>query len=145
MRRLALYLDENLDQRSLPTLDAHGCDTLTVRQTATMQASDEAQLTFAAAQGRLLLTHNQIHFRRLHHRFLREGRSHSGIVLVPHTLPLSRLAARLGLLVEWIGTFDDTHSRLFTWTDLQQDLIRGYRPPQTRYSEHDVAHALGWR
>ena len=45
--------------------------------------SDDSQLSFAASQDRLLLTANVRDFAQLHRDWLRLGRSHSGIMLVP--------------------------------------------------------------
>ena len=45
--------------------------------------TDDAQLGFAASQGRLLLTANVRDFARLHWDWLRQGKAHSGIMLIP--------------------------------------------------------------
>ncbi len=119
MPGLSLYLDECLDQRLLPTLTERDCDVLTVTAAGAAQVSDEEQLLFATTQGRLLVSHNQLHFRWLHRQFVKEGRAHAGIILLPQTVPLSRLAARMTLLIDWVQTFPNHGSRLFRWADLQ--------------------------
>jgi hypothetical protein len=141
---LALHLDEDIDRRLVPPLRSDGYDILTV-EAAGQQLSDLEQLRFATAQGRLLVSHNQVHFRRLHRQLMAEGQEHAGIVLLPQTVPLSRLIARARLLMEWVATFPDVRSRLFRWTDLQQQLVHGYRVPGSRCTEQEVRHALGWQ
>ncbi|MBM4030563.1 MAG: hypothetical protein FJ291_02120 [Planctomycetes bacterium] len=44
---------------------------------------DEAQLDYAAEQGRCLITFNTAHFTELQVRWLAEGQHHAGIVLSP--------------------------------------------------------------
>jgi hypothetical protein len=100
MPRLLLYLDECLDQRLLTTFTERDCDVLTVAGAGRRQLSDTEQLRLATAQGRVLVSHNQLHFRRLHQRFVEAGHTHAGIILLPQTVPLSRLATRMALLVD---------------------------------------------
>ena len=140
---LRVYLDECVPASLLRVFHSHSCDTLFARRSQGL--SDEDQLVNATALNRLLFSQNQRHFRLLHRRFLGQGRSHSGIILLPQTLPFTRLRVRAGLLIEYVSTFDDQSSRLYTWSDLQARLTRGYRPPGSRYSEDDVRHALGWQ
>ena len=45
--------------------------------------SDDSQLGFAASHGRLFLTAHARDFARLHRDWLQQGRTHSGIILVP--------------------------------------------------------------
>ncbi|HLI77940.1 MAG TPA: DUF5615 family PIN-like protein [Acidobacteriaceae bacterium] len=138
----ALYLDECVDHRLAAALAAHGFDVLTVQQAQRVSDDDEDQLLFASQQGRLLLSHNQIDFRRLHAVFERAGRPHGGIMLIPQTVPLARLEVRARLMLDWVAAAGDWRSRLFTWTDLQQQIIHGYRLPGWR--EAEVREALGW-
>jgi hypothetical protein len=44
---------------------------------------DESQLTFAASQGRVLVSYNARDFASLHLDWLEHGRSHSGILILP--------------------------------------------------------------
>ena len=137
---LSLYLDECVDQRLVRLLQRKGVDVLTVQEAHTLGDDDESQLLFAAASGRLFLSHNQLHFRRLHAAFVREGRAHGGIILVPQTIPLARLEVRLELMLDWVATFAEHTSKLFTWSDLQQQLIGGYR--LSTWREQEVSDAL---
>ena len=92
---------------------------------------------------RLLVSQNQVDFRRIHARFRAAGRSHGGIILVPQTVPFQRLEHRLWLLLDWVETFPEHRSRLFTWADLQQQIIHGFRLPG--WDEGVVRDAVGWR
>jgi hypothetical protein len=138
-----IHLDECIDHRIAAFLRTIGVDVMTVIEAATSSNDDEAQLIFATEQGRMLLSQNQIDFRRLHAVFLRAGRSHAGIILVPQTTPYARLENRVRLLVEWVTTLEERQSHLFTWTDLQQQIIRGFRLPE--WDEAAVRDAVGWR
>jgi hypothetical protein len=50
-------------------------------EAALLGQTDEAQLTWANERGLVLFTHNVGDFCRLHGQFLREGKTHAGIVL----------------------------------------------------------------
>jgi predicted nuclease of predicted toxin-antitoxin system len=138
----AIYLDECVDQRLAQFLRAQGFDVITVQEAGTASDEDEDQLLYASDQGRVLLSHNQLDFRRLHAAFERDGRAHQGIMLVPQTVPLSRLEIRVRLLLDWAASFPDCSSKLFTWHELQQQLIHDYRLPG--WDEAAVREALGW-
>jgi predicted nuclease of predicted toxin-antitoxin system len=138
----SLYLDECVDQRLAATLRALGYDVVTVQEAHRESEEDEDQLLYASSQGRMLLSHNQLDFRRWHAAFERTRRPHGGIILIPQTVPLSRLEIRARLMLDWVTETLDRHSRLFTWAELQQRLIHGYRLP--RWEEPEVRQALGW-
>ena len=118
-------------------------DVLTLQEAGAASEEDESQLVYASGQGRILLSHNQLDFRRLHATFVQAGRSHGGIMLIPQTVPFSRLEIRAALMLDWTTTFPDLHARLFTWSDLQQRLIQGCRLPH--WTDDDVRSALGQR
>jgi transposase len=72
--------------------------------------------------------------------FLRQGRSHGGIICLPQTRPFSRLELRAALILDWLA--DQPYgSQLFLSGDLQRLLERGLRFPS--YGEEDIRHALG--
>ena len=136
-----LYLDECVDHRLAAALRRRGIDVLTVANAGTLSDDDESQLLFATSTGRMLLSQNQIDFRRLHAVFRRQHRPHGGLILIPQTLPLRRLERRTLLMLDWIATFPQHASQLFRWSDLQQQLIHGYRLPGWR--EEDIHDSLG--
>jgi hypothetical protein len=139
----AIYLDECLGRRLAVHLRSIGLDVVTVAEVQASSRNDEAQLVYASSQGRLLLSQNQIDFRRLHAIFRQERRLHAGIILVPQTVPYQRKMHRVRLLIDWVGTFSEHQSRLFTWADLQQQIIHGFRLPG--WHEEIVRDAVGWR
>jgi predicted nuclease of predicted toxin-antitoxin system len=138
-----IYLDECIDYRLATALRTAEIDVLTVSEAGAASHDDEAQLSFATSQGRMLLSQNQIDFRRLHATFMRTGRPHGGIVLVPQTVPYQRLERRVRLLLDWVARFSEHQSRLFTWTALQQEIIHGFRLPE--WDETIVRDTVGWR
>lgn len=89
-RRLyALYIDENIPQRTVRALRALGHDVLTLKEDgkAGKRYSDESVLRNAAALGRVVVTHNRKDFRRLHRG---GGIRHRGMVLCTQDLDPKR-------------------------------------------------------
>jgi hypothetical protein len=58
-----------------------GWDVLTTQQAGNSGEPDPAQLEYASREGRILVTRNYADFQDIHHQFLLEGRSHSGIII----------------------------------------------------------------
>lgn len=119
-----LCLDECIDRRLAHTLRARGVDVVTVAEVATASHDDEAQLLYETSQSRVLVSQNQIDLRRLHAQFRRGEHPHGGIML------------------DWLSTFPEHTSQLFSWNDLQQRIIHGYRRPD--WNEDVVREAVGW-
>lgn len=138
-----VYLDECVDVALGEALRVRGFTVALVRDHGPLAASDEAQITYATDRGWAILSHNARHFQRWHSVFAEQGRPHGGIVLIPDTGPLSRLAIRAALMLDWIGLLGDHRSRLFKWGQLQLLLTQGYRLPGLSYGDRDVQHALG--
>jgi len=79
-----LYLDEDSSRHQLIwALRARGFDVLTSFEAGMNAQTDDAQLGLAASEGRLLLTANVRDFAQIHWDWLCQGRTHSGIMLVP--------------------------------------------------------------
>ena len=80
---MPIYLDEDLSQHKLVwALRSRGFDVLTSLDAGMNGQGDDSQLTFAASQGRVLVTGNARDFALLHRDWLRQGRRHAGIVLI---------------------------------------------------------------
>lgn len=80
--RTRYYLDEDVPVQVAPALRALGLDVLTTRDAGRLQASDAAQLDFAAQQGRITITRNIKDFIPLSLQFERDGRAHAGVLLI---------------------------------------------------------------
>ncbi len=78
---LRLYLDEDVDILLGRLLAVHGHDILTAVDAGRLGQSDEDHLLFAAAEGRILITHNRLDFERLAVAWWNQGRDHAGIIL----------------------------------------------------------------
>ena len=95
---MKLYLDEDISPRVSEILRKKGVDAVSVHEVDMLQASDEEQLTFAAAAGRAMVTRNRNDFIILTVRFFEDLKPHEGLIIVPYTIPgseFSRLAAML--------------------------------------------------
>ncbi len=92
-----------MDHDVVVALRRQGIDVVTAFEAGRAGRDDEAQLTFGAEQARVIVTSNRADFARLHARWLREGRSHAGIIHAPQQFfgigetirRLSRLAMSL--------------------------------------------------
>lgn len=58
----AIYTDEDVSNLVATLLRSRGLDVLTTLDAGMMGQSDTEQLTYAAAHGRCLLTHNRVDF-----------------------------------------------------------------------------------
>jgi hypothetical protein len=84
MTKVRLYLDEDALQDGLvQALRNSGVDVITVADVNRLSFSDEAQLILSTQQQRVIYSFNMGDFHQLHSSFVAEGRSHSGIILVP--------------------------------------------------------------
>jgi hypothetical protein len=80
-------------------------DAVSIYHAGLQGLGDPAVLAHASAQGRVLLTHNIRDFVALHHQYLAEGRSHSGILL-SHELYVGRLVTRILAFISQAGDQD---------------------------------------
>ena len=136
-----VYLDECVDVALADALRRRGFIVTIARDHGPVGAGDEEQILYATSRGWIILSHNARHFRRWHRAFVETGRSHDGMILIPETGPVSRLALRAAMMLDWIATLGDHRGRLFRWGDLQYQLTQGYRLPG--YDEADARLALG--
>lgn len=77
----ALYLDENVSFVDAARMRARGLDVLTAHEAGMLRRSDPEHLELAAAQSRVLVTHDTVDFADLARLWDAEARFHSGIVL----------------------------------------------------------------
>lgn len=140
--RPGVYADENVNRRLTDALRARGFDVLTAGEAGILGQDDAAQLAFAAAAGRVLLSFDRRDFRRTHAAFLQSGRRHVGIILLPQSRSVARSAVRAAMLLDWLATRPvETAATLVNWNDVQRRLHAGHRLPG--YTDHEVRVALG--
>jgi hypothetical protein len=78
------YFDEDSSQhRLIAALRSHGMDVLSSLDAGMNARDDESQLILAASQGRVLVTANVRDFVSLHRVWVEQGRSHSGVLMIP--------------------------------------------------------------
>jgi hypothetical protein len=83
MTQIRLYIDEDAMHHGLVAgLRARTIDVLTVLEAGHPSEDDEAQLEFAANEGRVLYSFNVGDFCRLHGESLAMGRMHAGIIVM---------------------------------------------------------------
>jgi predicted nuclease of predicted toxin-antitoxin system len=80
--KIRLYFDEDSMRHALvEALRKRGVDVLTTLEAGTIEQTDQEQLGFAAAEGRVLYSYNVGDFCKIHSDWLRDHRPHFGIVL----------------------------------------------------------------
>ena len=89
----ALFLDEDVRLLLAEVLRRRGYDVLHTIEAGRQGEDDQAQLEFATAQGRILLTHNVRDHMLLDRQFREENKMHSGILLSDQ-LPFRELLRR---------------------------------------------------
>jgi uncharacterized protein DUF5615 len=81
---LSFYFDEDSMSRALiRSLSARGIDVANAVDAGLSGLTDAAHLEYAAKTERVLYSFNVGDFYRLHCEWLRQGKSHAGLVLVP--------------------------------------------------------------
>ena len=81
MSDMRFFTDEDVYGAIAPALRRAGIDAVSTPELGRHRQSDESQLEWASAEGRVLVTFNVGHFADLHQTWLRAGRSHAGIVV----------------------------------------------------------------
>jgi uncharacterized protein with PIN domain len=95
---IALYLDEDVDVLVAELIRAYGFDVLTTRDAGLLGEDDEAQLAYAASEGRAMLTHNRADFERLAREYFASGKEHHGIIFAVRRPPQEMLRRLLLIL-----------------------------------------------
>lgn len=84
MSQVRLLFDEDLIHHDLlVALKIHRVDVLTVADVGRLGDDDESILRCAADHGRLLVSANIRDFHRIHTEWVRSGKSHWGILVIP--------------------------------------------------------------
>lgn len=94
MSRLRFFTDEDVYGSIPPALRRAGYDAIGTIEAGRSGESDESQLTWAAREGRVVVTFNVAHFAALHRDWSAQGRRHTGII-VSSQRPIGDLLRRL--------------------------------------------------
>ena len=97
---MKLYLDEDISPKVAVILRKKGMDALSAHEAGMLEASDEEQLAFAAADKRAMVTRNRDDFITLTVQFFEALKPHKGLIIVPHTIPGSEFSNLAALLVK---------------------------------------------
>ena len=94
MSAIRFFLDEDIYGAISTALQNRGVDGISTPEVERRGESDESQLEWAAAHGRVLVTFNVAHFAKLHGTWMKQGRHHAGIV-VSSQRPIGDLLGRM--------------------------------------------------
>jgi hypothetical protein len=81
MSRVQFFTDEDVYGAIATALRRTGFDAVSTPEVSRLRESDESQLLWAAAQGRVLVTFNVAHFASMHTDWMRQNRHHAGLVV----------------------------------------------------------------
>lgn len=88
---MARYLlDEDVNPEVAAVARGQGLDVRSIYELGREGLSDRRQLEGAAADGRALVTYNRDDYRELTVEFFQARKPHSGVVIIPHSLPDDR-------------------------------------------------------
>jgi predicted nuclease of predicted toxin-antitoxin system len=96
-----LYLDEDISPKVSEILRKKGMDAVSAHEAGMLEASDDEQLAFAATEGRVMVTRNRDDFITLTVQYFNNLKPHSGLVIVPHTIPGSEFSKLAALLIKY--------------------------------------------
>ncbi len=98
---MKLYLDEDISPKICVILRKKGMDAVSAHETGMLEASDEEQLSFAAAEGRVMVTRNRDDFITLTVQYFDDLKPHKGLIIVAHTIPGSEFSKLASLLTKF--------------------------------------------
>ena len=98
---MKLYLDEDISPKVSEILRKKEIDAVSVHETGMLELSDEDQLSFAVAEGRVMVTRNRDDFITLSVQFFEALKPHPGLIIVPHTIPGTAFSKMANLLIKF--------------------------------------------
>ena len=84
---MKFYLDEDISPKVAKILIKEQIDVVSTHDVNMNQASDMAQLEYAASAGSAIVTRNRNDFIRLTVQFFNDLRPHLGVLIVPYSIP----------------------------------------------------------
>ena len=114
------YLDHNVDPKLAADLRRHGFTATCARDVGNERATDDEHLRWAAERGLVVISFDVKDFPVLANRWLDEGRTHAGIILVtPSEIPYGTFLRRLLELLDK-KTADELVDQI-EWLDTRWD------------------------
>ena len=104
---MKLYLDEDISPKVSAILRKKGIDAVSAHEAGMLEATDDEQLSFAAADGRATVTRNRDDFITLTVQCFHDLKPHIGLIIVPHPVPGSEFGKLASLLLKY--SKDYTH------------------------------------
>ena len=98
---MRFYLDEDLSGKIAAIARGMGVDVVAAHECGNSGSDDEIHLTFAAKEGRCLVTRNRDHFIALTVKFFEEQRPHAGVLVVPYSMPSDRFSLIAGAITQY--------------------------------------------
>ncbi|MGC9395633.1 MAG: DUF5615 family PIN-like protein [Anaerolineae bacterium] len=108
---ISLYFDEDIANEIVENLRHRGFNVLCARDTQRLSLADEAQLTFAVAQQRAIVTHNRQDFEKLHKHYLENRHPHWGIIIAKRRRDSSIVVRKLLTILD-SSTADEFREQL---------------------------------
>lgn len=105
-----LFLDEDVDTDLVAPVRAKGYEAYCVRDLGLLHKDDSELLIFAAERGWTIVTHNVRHFRHWHDQWMKEGRTHAGII-VSKRMEIGRMLRALLNLLDRVSA-DEIYNQL---------------------------------
>jgi hypothetical protein len=99
--QIRYYTDEHVTSAVIRGLRQRGIDVLSVPEAGMMGATDEAHLTFAFAQGRVIFTQDTDFL-----RLAASGAVHAGVVYAPQSTSIGDIIRGLLLIYQVLETED---------------------------------------
>ena len=97
---MKVYLDEDLSPAIAELLRQYGMDATSAQEVGNVQLDDRTQLTYAAREGRAIVTANVVDFVELAHEAVASNTEHAGIILVPSSFRRDEFQAIADGIVE---------------------------------------------
>jgi predicted nuclease of predicted toxin-antitoxin system len=98
------YLDEDISPKIAEKLREAGVDAVSAHEAAMLEASDDEQLVYAAANECVLVTRNRYDFIALTVQFFENLQPHCGLIIVPHAVRGSDIVKLVSLLREFAAS-----------------------------------------
>ena len=99
---MKVYLDENLSPGIAEILRTRGLDAVSAHEVGNTQLDDRAQLRYAMAEGRAIVTADVVDFLGLAAEAIWTNTEHAGIILVPSSFRSDDFAA-IAQAIEVLG------------------------------------------